>query len=628
MLQAIRGRAGSWIVKVLFALLIVTFVAWGVGDWLRSAATPSVVAEIGPVRIDPSTFQQAVSAEMQRFRQVLGPNFDREQARQFGVADRVIDQIVSSTLVQLEARRLGVTITNDELREAIRDNPAFKGDTGQFDRNRFEAIINRAGYSEARFTTELRQEMERAQAVRPIADGAEPPKAMIDAILRYRGERRIAETFLVPLPPPTSIPAPTDAQLEDYLKANSTRFMRPEFRTLSYLSLSPAALADKITVSEADAKEAYQARLDEFTVAEQRTVEQLLLPDQAAADKASQELAGGADFAAVAKALGKSADETKLGTVTRAELPAEFAGPIFELGAPGLTKPVQSAFGWTIFKVTEIKPGSVQPFDAVKARLIDEVKRDKAADQVPQLSNKLEDALAGGAGLDEAAKQVDLPVRKTPPLDRRGQGVDGKPVADLPPAGQSGNPLLTTAFGLAAGQTSRLIETSDDSYLAVRVDQITPAVLPPLAEIRQAVSNAWIQAQRADAAKQRATALADKIKAGTDMAAAAREAGSDVKTSTGFTRDGAGAQLPTQLVTELFGGAVGTVGMADASDGYVIARLKEIQAVDPATAEAQRTKLRDELRQAVGNDLLEQFGTALRQRFSVSINQRAVEQAL
>jgi peptidyl-prolyl cis-trans isomerase D len=628
MLQAIRGKAASWVVKILFVLLIASFAAWGVADWLRSATTPSVVAEIGSVRITPEAFSQAVSLEMQRFRQILGGNFDREQARQFGIADRVIEQIVGRTLIELEARRIGVTITDDEVRDAIRDNATFKDERGQFDRNRFEAIINRAGYSEQRFATELRSDLERTQLVKPITDGAEPPKALLDALLRYRGERRVAETFLVSVNSVGKSPAPTDAQLEEYLKANSARFMRPEYRTLSYLDLTPAALGDRISISESDAKEAYGARLDEFTVAEQRTVEQLLLPDEAAADKASKALAGGADFGTVAKSFGKSADDIKFGTVTKSELPAEFAAPIFELAAVGVIKPIKSSFGWHIFRVTEIKPGSVAPFEAVKDRLIEELKQEKAADEVPQLANKLEDVLAGGAGLDEAAQKADLKLRTTPPVDQRGQGTDGKPVADLPAAEKGNNPLLSTAFSLAAGQTSRLVETSDDSYLAVRVDLITPAVLPPLAEIKEAVTTAWTQAQRDAAAKQRADALEAKIKAGTEMAAAAREAGAELKVSAGFTRDGGGAQLPTALVTQLFNGAVGTVGVTATTDGYVVARLKEIQPVDPATEDAQRTKLRDEQRQALGSDLLQQFQAGLRERFSVSINQRAVDQAL
>jgi peptidyl-prolyl cis-trans isomerase D len=627
MLQAIRGQAASWIVKALFVVLILSFVAWGVTDWLRSASRPTVVAEIGPVRIEPAYFAQAVSEEMQRFRQALGVNFDRDQARQFGLADRVIEQLVERTLLELEARHVGVTISNEVVRDAIRANPTFKDQTGNFDRNRFEAVINRAGYSEARFIDELRRDLLRTQLVRPILAGAEPPQAMTDAMLRYRGERRVAATFLVSHASGGAVPAPTEAQLEEYLKANSAHFMRHEFRVLSYLTLNAGQLGARITISDADAAEAYHARIDEFTTPEQRTVQQLLLPDQAAADQAAGTLGAGQPFDAVAKEHGKSADDIKFGTVKRDELPPDFAGAIFDLAADGVTKPIKSGFGWHIFKVTEIKPQHVEPFEAVKARVIEELKRDKAGDEVPQLANKLEDALAGGASLDEAAAQVDVPVSKTPALDRDGHGADGKPIADLPK--EKNNSLLSTAFGLGQGETSRLVEADDDNYLAVRVDTITPAALPPLADIKAAVTAAWTQGQRDGAAKQRADGFVEQLKAGGDIAKiAAAAGGAPLKTSTPFTREGAGADLPPGLVGALFGGAVGTVGVAATPDGYRVGRLTEILPVDPASVEAQRTKLKDELRQTLGGDLLQQFETRLRERYSVTIDPHAVEQAL
>src|SRR5260221_6253064 len=213
MLQAIRGQAASWIVKLLFVLLILSFMAWGVTDYLQSASRPTIVAEIGPVRIEPANFAQAVAQEMQRFRQTLGVNFDREQARQYGIADRVLEQIVEHTLLELEARRLGVTISDEVVRDAIRNNPSFKDQAGNFDRNRFDVIVNRAGYSEQRFIAELRRDLQRSQLIRPIASGAEPPQAMADAMLRYRGERRVADTLLVSHASVRALPAPTQAQL-------------------------------------------------------------------------------------------------------------------------------------------------------------------------------------------------------------------------------------------------------------------------------------------------------------------------------------------------------------------------------------------------------------------------------
>src|SRR5258706_3116291 len=304
MLQAIRGRAASWIVKILFVLLILSFTAWGVTDWLQSASRPQIVAEIGPVRVDPNTFSQAVSNEMQRFRQMFGANFDREQAKQFGIGDRVIEQIIQKTLLELEARRLGVTVSDQVLRDMIRTNPNFKNERGEFDRNRFEAIINRAGYSEARFLDDARRDLQRLQLVKPISEGAAPATSLAEALLPYRGERRAADTYMIVTASIGALPAPTDAQLEEYLKTNAQRFMRPEYRTLSYLVLGPDAVAGRIQVSEADAQKTYQERLDDYTTPEQRTVEQMQLPDEAAAQKAFDEIAGGKTFEAVATALG------------------------------------------------------------------------------------------------------------------------------------------------------------------------------------------------------------------------------------------------------------------------------------------------------------------------------------
>src|SRR5260221_14235927 len=114
MLQAIRGQAASWIVKLLFVLLILSFMAWGVTDYLQSASRPTIVAEIGPVRIEPANFAQAVAKEMPPFPQALGVNFDREQARQNGIADRVLDQTVEPRLLAPEARPPGVTLSDED----------------------------------------------------------------------------------------------------------------------------------------------------------------------------------------------------------------------------------------------------------------------------------------------------------------------------------------------------------------------------------------------------------------------------------------------------------------------------------------------------------------------------------
>src|SRR5260221_14492631 len=107
MLQAIRSKAGSLIVKILFALLIVSFGVWGIGDIFRErSAAETTVASVGDINIQADELQIAVRREMSRMSGLCGGNFGTEQAKQLGLVDSVLNRIVASDLLDLEERRL------------------------------------------------------------------------------------------------------------------------------------------------------------------------------------------------------------------------------------------------------------------------------------------------------------------------------------------------------------------------------------------------------------------------------------------------------------------------------------------------------------------------------------------
>src|SRR5258706_8795796 len=171
MLQAIRGQAATWIVKALFVVLILSFVAWGVTDYISRSHAPSSVATVGTVEISPTQLSNAVSQESQRLRQIFG-TLEREQLKQLGIIDQVLQRLIGQTLIELEARRLGVTIDDQVLRGAIQNNPAFRNEQGQFDRNRFQLVLNQAGFTEASFLALLRQDLLRSQLMTAVALGS------------------------------------------------------------------------------------------------------------------------------------------------------------------------------------------------------------------------------------------------------------------------------------------------------------------------------------------------------------------------------------------------------------------------------------------------------------------------
>ncbi len=103
MLQSIRSKAGSLVVKLLFGLLIVTFGIWGIGDIFRNRPTDTTIATVGSESIDTATLQNALQPALERLSQRLGTQVDLRQAKQMGVVQQVLDGLIDDSLVDQEA---------------------------------------------------------------------------------------------------------------------------------------------------------------------------------------------------------------------------------------------------------------------------------------------------------------------------------------------------------------------------------------------------------------------------------------------------------------------------------------------------------------------------------------------
>src|SRR5580704_10943937 len=140
MLQAIRSRAGSLIVKILFGLLIVSFGVWGIGDIFRNRSADTTIATVGGQKIRAEELQTAVQTTLERLRQQTGSAIDLEQAKQIGLIGNVLDQVVSRSLLDHERNRLQLDVSDDVRRSTIFDDPTFRATDGKFNRAVFEQM--------------------------------------------------------------------------------------------------------------------------------------------------------------------------------------------------------------------------------------------------------------------------------------------------------------------------------------------------------------------------------------------------------------------------------------------------------------------------------------------------------
>lgn len=624
MLQAIRSRASGIVVQLLFGLLILTFALWGIGDIFRGRSTDTSVATVGDQKIDASEVRVALQRQVERFRQAMNTSLTEDQIKELGLVDTTLNQVIDQHLLDLEARRLGLAINDNTVRQAVLDNPAFRGSTAQFDRNIYLALLQQNQMTDQQYEALLRTDLVRNRIVSTVIDGVAAPPELVNALWQSRGERRVATAVLVPPSAIGALPTPDAAALQKYYDEHKDNFMLPERRSFTVALLDPAQYAAGIKFTDAELKAEYDKRQDQFVVPEKRVLQQILVPDEAKLKAVQAALAQGKDFASVAKDIaGESTDALNLGAMTRDDLAGDLGKAAFDLKPGGVTQPIKDSFGWHILKLVSVTPEKVAPFDSVKAKLAADLAQTQAIDQVVKIANAVDDALAGGATFKDVVAKFGLKTVTVNDVDAEGHDAAGKTVSLPSPD------IVKTAFATSVTQPSDLKELPNQGSYMVAVNKVTPAAPQPLAQVRDKVLAAW-QAQ------ERTTRLA---KLGEDYAAAVNKGekledlaalhGLKTFTTKPLSRYGGNAELPPVVVSKLFSAKPGQAVTGGASDkGVVVASVNQVLPPDPAQAASQKAAIANEIDKAMKADLLGEYEQSLRQRFPVDINADAVKQLM
>jgi len=619
-IQALRRGSKSWVVKGILILIAISFAAFfGVSDNPFQRTTQLV--KVGSEDVGVNEIATAFNREMQNIAPLLGGQLTTEQAVRLGLLDQAISRVVARNLFELGARDSGVVIGTQQVAGAIRSSPQFQSGVG-FDRLAYETYLARNGLSEGEFVALLSQDLSRQQYVGSIRAGQTAPRPLLDTVYRYREERRVADVAVVLDAAMADPGTPDETALMSYYDGHPDAFMAPEYRALTIAALSPEELALEIAVDEAEVAEAYELRRVSYETPERRTVDQALFEDQASAQRAAALIGEGRTFdGAVEEVTGEA--PIALGEVGRAELfDVAVADAVFGAAVDTPTAPVEGPFGWAIYRVSAVSPGSVRTFEEVREELAAELALERARDDIFEVMNTVDDVLAGGASIEEAASASAVRVVTTAAIAQDGTGRDGQRVGGV----ASESAVLEIAFATENGFDSLVSETPAGGFFVVRVDGVTEAAVRPLDEVRDDAIAAWQADQRRTAAQAKADAVVDQLEAGEVFTRLAPTLGLTVSRSAPITRAG-GAEdttLPAAMLAPLFDARSGDALTGDTEVGVAVAQLVEVRRAGTATGEAGET-LRSGLGVGLANDLEAQLGAALQSDYGVEVDRVAIE---
>mgnify|MGYP001227777573 FL=1 len=632
MLRQIREKTGSLVVKIILFLLVISFGAWGIGDMVQFRGDDRPVAEVAGQDLSRRDVETEVRREMARLNPRFAGQLTPETARMLGLPQSVLGQMINDMLLNAAAQGMDIAISDNVVRDAVRSSTAFRSSLGAggFDREKFQRMLYQFGLTEQEFLNRARLELGRNQLLDSVETGVVAPQVLADTFYRYREETRTAQTLFISDAGAQIASEPTEEELKAYHKDNPGPFTAPEYRAITLAMLAAKDLADPSTVTDADIEKAFTEQADSLGIPEKRTLSQMILPDQAAVDKAVKALGEGRSFDDVAKEMaGMDAAATDLGSVTKGDLLAEIAEAAFSTDAGKVTAPLPGpgGIGFYLVKVREVQPAHPAKLEDVKEKLRADIARERSIDALYTQVNRMEDDLGKGMTIEATAEDMGIKPIKIDAVDAQGLGPDGKPAAGLPENAQQ---IVASAFETEEGTDSTLREMGNEAFFVLRVNQVTKPALRPFEAVKDQVKEAVMAERRRDAALAYAKQIADRLRGVEDIQAVAKDTGT-VPTETSvlkryFSQKQTG--IPAQLLQDIFSLNQGETKVTRGDGGYCVSRLTSVVPADPAADKDGVTGVRDELATVMKDDLITQLAGALRTEKGVTINQDVLGQIL
>lgn len=630
MLNLLRRSANSWIARVLFLVLILSFSIWGIADYIRYnnfSRDPGII--VGDISVSLEKVREEFNYDIHQLQVSFGRTLKNENARQIWTIHKTVDRLVSLASLDMAARGYKLTVPDTILLRRVSHHQLFQDLHGSFNRILFRHILASRYQSEEAYFEDLHQKMLRAQVSSAVVAGITTAPTQ-EAYYLYQSakEERVAEIVTLPvksvmLPPTTH---PESQALEELYKANVASFTKPEYRIISMLLLTKEAMMPLISVSEEEIQQAYKDSLNLLRKPEIRTIEQFWFSEKRKADSVLEQVRQGYTLEQVlTDTLLYPVKGVTRKRLYRHDVRDSFtAEMIFSAPANTLTGPISDNTDWYIFRVTDIVgetiPSLIEASDSIKHSLLSE----KVDNILHKVVGEVEDAVGMGVPLENIATKFGLKLITFPPMDKVGLSQDGQPVPTLSTLAHVKKTLLPAAFALVESGQSDFIE-SEGRYLAIRVDSVIPGYVPPIDDVRQELTARWVELQGKKLARNLAERIITHLKEGLSLQEVAEFSNARMSISSRkFKRISLNEDLPPELTSRLFLLREGEVTIIETTQLLTIARLKKIL-TGIETDQEVLLETQKNLRNQYITDILSQFTTAIGKEFGVTVNPQALE---
>ncbi|PQQ38282.1 peptidylprolyl isomerase [Photorhabdus laumondii] len=498
MMDNLRTAANSPVLKIVLALIILSFVLTGVGGYLTSGAG-SYAAEVNGQAIGRAQLEQAFQQERNALQEQLGDKFsvlasDEQSMKQ--IRNQALDRLINNALIDQYSRELGLSASDEQVKDSIRNTSYFQTD-GKFDNNKYLELLNRFNMSPDIFAEQTRQNLVNQQLIMAFSGSeiALPGEVKLNAeLLLQQRTARIATLELKKIQAQQEV---TDKDLQDYYNLNKSSFIASEEVKISYIKMDAVDEMNKVSATSADVDAYYEHNLKRYTQPEQKKYSLIQLATESEARTVFDELNKGADFGKLATK--KSTDKFsaknhgEIGWMEEDALPEELKqANLKEKGQ--ISSVIKVPNGFAIFHLDDVKPQIIKPLSEVRSEIEKMVKQEKAVDAFYALQQKVSDAATSDNESLAAAEEVSgIKVVTTDWFDRNSVPAEINFGAVIH-AIFEGN--LVDGQG-PTGTNSDVISVEGDRAFVLRVDNYKPETVQPFEKVKDQVTE-LVKRQKAE----------------------------------------------------------------------------------------------------------------------------------
>ncbi len=420
MFEYLRKNASSLFIKIILGVVALVFVFWGVGSFGRKNIK-NYAAIVNDQRITMQEFYREFDNFIKNYEKQYNIKIDRKMIKQFHLKEQVLNSLINRTLLYQEAKKAGIRVSDDEVRDFVITIPAFKVN-GVFSKRRYVEVLRYNRIKPAEFEDKVRFDLTMAKFQNSIADGIIVTNEEVKQMYNTFNKKVKLGFIKIPFKDFLSKVSFTDNQLKEYYNKNKEKFRIPEKRDISYIEISKNYFLENYKISDKKLKEYYENHISDFKVPDRIRARHILFRtngnkehDKKALEKAKEvlkKLKNGANFIEMAKKYSEGPSAKNggdLGYFTRGEMVPAFEKAAFALKKGEISGIVKTRFGYHIIKVIDIQKAHTKTFKEAKLEIEKKLENKFVTEKMKEFFNKYK-TIVQKKSLKDLAKELNLKI--------------------------------------------------------------------------------------------------------------------------------------------------------------------------------------------------------------------------